>query len=29
MAWRYKWTNWREKLFGKIEVPPEDVSVIE
>lgn len=29
MAWRYKWTNWKEKLFGKVEAPPEDVSLIE
>jgi hypothetical protein len=18
MAWKYKWTNWKEKLFGKV-----------
>lgn len=23
MAWRYKWTGWNEKLFGKIYPPPE------
>ncbi|NND62298.1 MAG: CPBP family intramembrane metalloprotease [Flavobacteriaceae bacterium] len=23
MAWRYKWTNWGEKLFGKVSPPPE------
>lgn len=23
MAWRYKWTNWGEKLFGKVTPPPE------
>ena len=22
MAWKYKWTNWREKLFGNITPPP-------
>ena len=22
MAWRYKWTNWGEKLFGKVNPPP-------
>ncbi|MBW2937679.1 CPBP family intramembrane metalloprotease [Aureisphaera sp. CAU 1614] len=22
MAWRYKWTGWGEKLFGKVEPPP-------
>ena len=22
MAWRYKWTNWGEKLFGKVTPPP-------
>jgi hypothetical protein len=27
MAWRYKWTNWKDKLFGKIE-PPVVVSNI-
>ncbi len=21
MAWRYKWTGWKEKLFGKVEAP--------
>ena len=21
LAWRYKWTGWKEKLFGKIEEP--------
>ena len=29
MAWRYKWTNWKEKLFGKIEPPAEEVPIIE
>lgn len=29
MAWRYKWTNWKEKLFGKIEAPPEEVTITE
>jgi len=28
MAWRYKWTGWGEKLFGKI-TPPEKPSEIE
>jgi membrane protease YdiL (CAAX protease family) len=23
MAWRYKWTGWGEKLFGKVTPPPE------
>jgi len=23
MAWRYKWTGWGEKLFGKVTQPPE------
>ncbi len=22
MAWKYKWTNWGEKLFGKVTPPP-------
>lgn len=26
MAWRYKWTNWGEKLFGKVTPPPEATS---
>lgn len=25
MAWRYKWTNWKEKLFGKV-YPPEETT---
>ena len=29
MAWRYKWKHWGAKLFGKIEAPPEKVSIIE
>ena len=30
LAKKYKWTNWKEKLFGKIEVPPnEDYKIIE
>jgi membrane protease YdiL (CAAX protease family) len=29
MAWRYKWSNWKEKLFGKIDAPPEEVPIIE
>lgn len=28
MAWKYKWTHWREKLFGKIS-PPDDLITIE
>ncbi|MDC8004877.1 CPBP family intramembrane metalloprotease [Aureisphaera galaxeae] len=28
MAWRYKWKNWGEKLFGKVERPPDD-SILE
>jgi len=23
MAWKYKWTNWKGKLFGKVNPPPE------
>lgn len=23
LAWKYKWSGWREKLFGKISPPPE------
>ncbi len=23
MAWKYKWTNWGDKLFGKVQPPPE------
>lgn len=23
MAWRYKWTGWKEKLFGEVSPPPE------
>ncbi len=26
MAWKYKWTNWKEKLFGKIVIPSQTVS---
>jgi len=26
MAWKYKWTGWREKLFGKISPPDELVT---
>ena len=29
MAWRYKWTNWGEKLFGKVTPPPEIEQPIE
>lgn len=28
MAWKYKWTHWREKLFGKIS-PPDELITIE
>ena len=24
MAWRYKWKNWGDKLFGKVTPPPEE-----
>ena len=27
MAWRYKWSNWKDKLFGKI-APPATVSTV-
>ncbi|MFK5983053.1 MAG: type II CAAX endopeptidase family protein [Flavobacteriaceae bacterium] len=27
MAWKYKWTNWKEKLFGKIIPSPETISL--
>lgn len=26
MAWRYKWTGWGDKLFGKVVPPPESES---
>lgn len=26
MAWRYNWTGWNEKLFGRVEAPPELIS---
>lgn len=26
MAWRYKWTNWKKKLFGAINPPPEEIT---
>ena len=29
MAWRYKWKNWGEKLFGKVIPPPETVAIEE
>lgn len=30
MAWRYKWTGWKNKLFGKVEPPPvEETSITE
>ncbi|WP_432411118.1 CPBP family intramembrane glutamic endopeptidase [Rasiella sp. SM2506] len=29
MAWRYKWTGWGEKLFGKVSAPPEEPTEIE
>ena len=25
MAWKYKWTGWREKLFGEVVPPKPDV----
>lgn len=28
MAWKYKWTNWREKLLGKV-VPSDETIMIE
>ena len=28
MAWKYKWTNWKEKLFGKV-TPPSETIVLE
>ncbi|MBT8262514.1 MAG: CPBP family intramembrane metalloprotease [Bacteroidia bacterium] len=28
MAWRYKWTGWKNKLFGNIEPPPEEETEI-
>ena len=27
MAWRYKWTNWKDKLFGRIHPPPEEETL--
>ncbi len=27
MAWKYKWTNWKEKLLGKVIPPPETISI--
>ena len=27
MAWKYKWTNWGEKLFGKVIPPPETITI--
>ncbi len=29
MAWRYKWTGWNEKLFGKVSPPPDTNPVNE
>jgi len=29
LAKKYKWTNWKDKLFGKVEPPAEEVPVIE
>lgn len=29
LAWKYKWTNWKEKLFGKVEAPPEALPLVE
>jgi membrane protease YdiL (CAAX protease family) len=28
MAWRYKWTGWKDKLFGKVKPPPKDETEI-
>jgi hypothetical protein len=28
MALKYKWRNWKEKLFGKIE-PPKNEAILE
>ncbi|NNM22711.1 MAG: CPBP family intramembrane metalloprotease, partial [Flavobacteriaceae bacterium] len=28
LAWKYKWTNWKEKLFGIVEVPQEAVPLV-
>jgi membrane protease YdiL (CAAX protease family) len=28
-AKKYKWTNWKEKLFGKVEKPIEDYKILE
>jgi hypothetical protein len=28
MAWRYKWTGWKNKLFGKVEPPPVEETAI-
>jgi uncharacterized protein len=25
MAWRYKWTNWKDKLFGSVDPPSENM----
>lgn len=27
MAWKYKWTNWGDKLFGKVIPPPETIVI--
>lgn len=29
LAKRYKWTNWKDRLFGKVDPPEEEVAVIE
>ncbi len=29
MAWRYKWTDWRDKLFGKVEPPLDEQQIAE
>jgi hypothetical protein len=29
LAKRYKWTNWKDKLFGKVDPVEEEVAVIE
>ncbi len=29
MAWRYKWTNWKDKLFGKVEPPATEIEFLD
>ena len=28
MAWKYKWTGWQQKLFGRIDPPPKPVEPV-